>query len=88
MSESTQTSRADLCDVKRCSFLFTSHRSACEVWLDSDVLENFSRNGGYVVLARSHSIVMPTSDVGKVSVSMPYPNVHRNLSGGPLGTDD
>ena len=30
--------------------LFTSHRSTCEVWVDSDILENFSRNGGYVVL--------------------------------------
>ena len=37
--------------------LFTSHRSACEVWVDSDILENFSRNGGYVVLAQSHSII-------------------------------
>ena len=37
--------------------LFTSHRSACEVWVDSDILENFSQNGGYVVLARSHSIM-------------------------------
>ena len=37
--------------------LFTLHRSACEVWVDSDILENFSRNGGYVVLARSHSII-------------------------------
>ena len=36
--------------------LFTSHRSACEVWVDSDILENFSRNGGYVILAWSHSI--------------------------------
>ena len=25
--------------------------------MDSDILENFSRNGGYVVLARSHSII-------------------------------
>ena len=36
--------------------LFTSHRSASEVWVDSDKLENFSRNGNYVVVARSHSI--------------------------------
>ena len=35
--------------------LFTSHRSASEVWVDSDILENFSRNGSYVVVARSHS---------------------------------
>ena len=39
--------------------LFKSHkRSAREVWVDSDIPENFSRNGGYVVLARSHSIVL------------------------------
>ena len=37
--------------------LFTSHRSASEVWVDSDILENFSRNGSYMVVARSHSIV-------------------------------
>ena len=97
MSESTQTSQAALCDVRRCScvvfplkplrkdlkkrhkspppppphcapkwgrggwacfsspfslllgekttqeHLFTSHRSACEVWVDSDILENFSQ---------------------------------------------
>ena len=98
MSESTQTSQAALCDVRRCScvvfplkplrkdlkkgikvhppppplplcpqmgeggwacfsspfslllgekttqeHLFTSHRSACEVWVDSDILENFSK---------------------------------------------
>ena len=36
--------------------LFKSHRSAREVRVDSDILENFSRNGSYVVLARSHSI--------------------------------
>ena len=34
--------------------LFTSRRSACEVWVDSDI---FSRNGGCVLLARSHSII-------------------------------
>ena len=33
-----------------------SHRSAREVWVDSDILDNFSRNGGYVVLVRSHSV--------------------------------
>ena len=37
--------------------LFKTHRSACEVWVDSDILENFSRNGGYVILARSHSFI-------------------------------
>ena len=37
--------------------LFTSHRSACEVWVDSDRLENFTRNGSNVIVARSLSIV-------------------------------
>ena len=37
--------------------LFTSHRSACQVWVDSDILENFTRNGTNAVVARSHSIV-------------------------------
>ena len=36
--------------------LFTSHSSACEVWVDSDILENFSRNGTNVIVARSLSI--------------------------------
>ena len=36
--------------------LYTSHRSACEVWVDSDILENFSRNGTNRIVARSHSI--------------------------------
>ena len=35
--------------------LFKSHRSAREVWIDSDILENFSRNGSYVIVARSRS---------------------------------
>ena len=43
--------------------IFSHHRSACEVWVDSDILENFSRNGGYVVLARSHSIILIMSMV-------------------------
>ena len=34
--------------------LFKSHRSAREVWVDSDILENFSRNDGFVILARSY----------------------------------
>ena len=38
--------------------LFTSHRSASEVWVDSDILENFSRNGSYVVVVWSHSILV------------------------------
>ena len=37
--------------------LFTSHRSACKVWVDSAILENFNRNGTNVIAARSHSIV-------------------------------
>ena len=37
--------------------LFTSHRSACTVWVDSDILENFSRNDIYVIVAQSHSIM-------------------------------
>ena len=38
--------------------LFTSHRSASEVSrVDSDILKNFSRNGGYMVVAGSHSII-------------------------------
>ena len=36
--------------------LFTWHRSACEVWLDTDILENFTQNGVYVVFGWSHSI--------------------------------
>ena len=33
---------------KQQEHLFTSPRSACEVWVDSDILENFSRNDSYV----------------------------------------
>ena len=29
-----------------------------EIWVDSDILENFTRNGGYVIVARSLSIVI------------------------------
>ena len=37
--------------------LFTSHKSACKVWVDSDILENFTQNGTNVIVARSLSIV-------------------------------
>ena len=36
--------------------LFTSHRSACKVWVDFDILENFTQNGTNMIVARSHSI--------------------------------
>ena len=50
--------------------LFKSHRSARQVWVDSDILENFSRNGGYVVLAWSHSIIL-CCDCMNMSVNAP-----------------
>ena len=40
--------------------LFTSHRSACEVWVDSGILENFSRNGTFVIVARSRQSITNT----------------------------
>ena len=42
---------------KQQEHLFTSQRLASEVWVDSDILENFSRNGSYVVVAQSHSVI-------------------------------
>ena len=51
--------------------LFKSHRSAREVWVDSDILKNFSRNSGYVVLARSHSIIDLSKMIHGVSSSIP-----------------
>ena len=42
--------------------VFTSYRSACEVWVDSDILENFARNGTNAIVARSLSIVKYSSE--------------------------
>ena len=84
MSESSQTSQADLCDVKSSLFLekttqehlFKSHRSAHEDWVDSDILENFSRNGGYVVLARSHSMISSSHRKIRLKLIKPDPNIN------------
>ena len=38
--------------------LFMSHRSASEVWVDSDILENFTPNGTNAIVPRSLSNII------------------------------
>ena len=35
----------------------TLDRSACEVWMDSNIVENLTLNVTYAILAQSHSII-------------------------------
>ena len=43
--------------------LFTSHRSARNVWVDSDILENFSQNGNNVIVAWSLQLLISHKQV-------------------------
>ena len=38
--------------------LFTYHRSACKVWVDSDKRKNSTLNVTYATVARCHSIII------------------------------
>ena len=64
--------------------LFKSHRSACEVWLDSDILGTFIRNGGYAILARIHSIISSLHDyfgtMWSSRKSLPFTERGRNYT--------